>query len=254
LSYITDEKGNWKRTVTCSHCYEKGHNRSGCSSLKKDLVAKVADYEKQLAEDKFTDDWDRDWTRRRLEESKGQLNRASNRGKNRKCSYCKEGGHTRRTCQDRKGDIESEAQKMLAGRKILFPRMEEHGVGVGALISYEGDIYTVQDIDWEQITQENIINENGHAPRATRPIIARSFPTEHYTRGRISSFALPDEVTNVSNAEISRWARSTYEMLSPAPYGPPADFITIEECRVVSKKLEIFNDGERPYKYMYTDD
>jgi len=140
---------------------------------------------------------------------------------------------------------------MLAGRKILAPRMEDIGLGIGALIEYEDDIYTVRDVVWELITQDSIISESGHASSHTRAIVATSFPTEYYPRGRQQNFGLPDEVANVNNAEIKHWARTTYKLLSRAPYGPPADFTTIEDCRDASKKLEMFNDGERPYKYLY---
>jgi hypothetical protein len=239
--------------VTCSHCYEKGHNKSGCSKLKTDLASNIEAYQKQIAEDKFADDWDRDWTKRRLEETQAQLNKAQERGKNRKCSYCEErAGHTRRTCQDRKSDIESEAHKILFGRKHLAPRLAESGLGVGALLEYEEEIYTVENIAWASVTQDSIIDENGYASQASRPVTARSFPSSHYARGRVMTFELPDEVTNINGYEVRAW-RQPPKLVSPSPVGPPSDFETIEECRAVSKKLEIFNDGARPYKYMYPD-
>ena len=252
MAYITDKNGNYKRTVTCSHCYETGHNKSSCPKQKKDLANSIAEYEDQIAKDNFSDDWDRSYATRRLSEAKAQLDKAKNRGKNRKCSYCHGLAHTRRTCADRKSDIECEAHKIKAGREILAPRLEEYGIGVGALIEHEGDIYTVEKIDWSYVTQGSIIGINGHADNATRPITARSFPTEHYTRGRVSSFALPDEVTNIEAVEISRWAMCKWKLLSPAPKSCPSDFTDIHGCRIVSKGLEMFNDGnDRPYGYLY---
>jgi hypothetical protein len=136
----------------------------------------------------------------------------------------------------------------------LAPRLEEYGIGVGALIEHEGDIYTVENIDWCHVTQNSIIGTDGHVNNAVQPITARSFATEHYARGRVSSFALPDEVTNIEAVEISRWAMCKWKLLSPAPKSCPSDFTDIDGCRIVSKGLEMFNEGNsRPYDYLYPD-
>ena len=252
MAYITDENGNYKRTVTCGHCYEHGHNKSSCPDLRNQLVENIAEYEKQLAEDKFSDDWERNYTHNRLNDAKAQQNKIRNRGKNRKCSYCHEPGHTRRTCHDRKTDIESEAHKMLHGRKILSPLMEEYGIGVGALLEYEDDIYTVERIEWEYITQDAIVGKNGYSQCNTRPITARSFPTEHYARGQVRSFSLPTEVVNVNDVKVNSWSISKWKILSSAHRCHPSNFLNIDECRRVSKGLEMFNDGnDRPYQYLY---
>ena len=98
MSYRVDENGNYKRTVTCGHCYETGHNQSSCKHRKEKLTNAITTYERQIAEDNFDDDWDRRHASRWLENNKAQLEKMNNRGKNRKCSYCTEVGHTRRTC------------------------------------------------------------------------------------------------------------------------------------------------------------
>jgi len=42
MAYMTDENGNYKRTVTCGHCYEKGHNKSSCKSMRQRLRERIA--------------------------------------------------------------------------------------------------------------------------------------------------------------------------------------------------------------------
>ena len=49
MAYITDKNGNYKRTVRCSHCYEKEHNKSACPKRKQDLKDNVERYTKELA-------------------------------------------------------------------------------------------------------------------------------------------------------------------------------------------------------------
>ena len=53
MAYITDENGNYKRTVRCGHCYEKGHNKGSCESRKTNLRENIERYTEQLAENKF---------------------------------------------------------------------------------------------------------------------------------------------------------------------------------------------------------
>lgn len=252
MAYITDENGKYKRTVTCGHCYEAGHNKSSCPERKAKLAENIERWSKALKEDSFRDSWEKQNMQRRLDDAVMTQNKIQNLGKSRKCSYCHEPGHTRRTCQDRKNDIESEAHKMLHGRKILSPIMEEYGIGVGALLEYEGDIYTVERIEWEYITQDAIVGENGYSQCNTRPIQARSFPSEYYTRGQVRSFSLPTEVTNVNDVKVNSWSISKWKILSSAHRCHPSNFLNIDECRRVSKGLEMFNDGnDRPYQYLY---
>ena len=97
MAYMTDENGNYKRTVRCGHCYEKGHNKGSCPKRKQDLKTNIEAYSKQLAEDKFRNSYDRECIERYLRRSKEQLHKMETKDQNRKCGYCSEPGHTRRT-------------------------------------------------------------------------------------------------------------------------------------------------------------
>lgn len=249
MTYIVDKSGNYKRTVRCNYCYEKGHNKLSCPKMKQDSLDRVADYEQQLKEDKFSDEWERNYAQRQLDHHKELLNKRANRGKNRKCSYCKEPGHTRRTCPVRKTDVNAEAFKVRTARVAMAPLLEEHGIGVGALLQYEDQIFTVERMDWNGIDHGAVIGqESGHY---CRPIMARSFPTEYYARGMVRNFQLPLSCTNVNNEEVPSYSQDRYVILSQAPTASiPADFTDESACKEYAEKMEKFNDGERPYEYL----
>ena len=140
MAYIKDENGNYKRTVRCGHCYEKGHNKSACPKRKQDLKDSIERYTKELSENNWAeDDWQRRNTERYLRHSKDQLHKMETRGKNRKCGFCGEEGHTRRTCVYRKNQVEEQLEKTLHVRKQAISRMMDAGFGPGALVSVGQD-------------------------------------------------------------------------------------------------------------------
>ena len=135
MAYMTDENGNYKRTVRCGHCYEKGHNKSACPKRKQDLLDNVERYTKELAEENWAaDDWQRKNCERYLSHSKQQLEKMASRGKGRKCGFCGEQGHTRRTCTHRKQKVEEETTKTIRLRKESAKRMIAAGFGPGTLV------------------------------------------------------------------------------------------------------------------------
>ncbi len=134
MAYITDENGNYKRTVRCGHCYEKGHNKSACPKRKTDLKANIERYTKELAQDNWAYDWERTNTERYLQRSKEQLHKMETRGQSRKCGFCGEEGHTRRTCPHRKAKVTEATSRAIDLRKFAAKQMVAEGFGPGALI------------------------------------------------------------------------------------------------------------------------
>ena len=53
MAYMTDENGNYKRTVRCGYCYEKGHNKSSCPEFRKHLREQIANSKAALAKDEW---------------------------------------------------------------------------------------------------------------------------------------------------------------------------------------------------------
>ena len=253
MSYRTDEKGNYVRTVRCGHCYELGHNKSSCETKKQNHKDQIAGYEQQLADDLFTDDWERKYAKRNLERHQAELNKVASRGKNRKCSYCKDEGHTRRTCSFRKGDMNDYAEKCLAAREKFAENMTSVGFGIGSL-GYRKDSWgdgaeltLVEGINWDYFTHNIAIEEPNHYHELIR---ARSFvETEYYPTGRMWGCMLPPQVSNINNVEVSeRFERRCFEIVSPSDPVFPEDFLTLEGAMRAAKKSEDF-DETRPYMY-----
>jgi hypothetical protein len=135
MAYIEDENGNYKRTVTCGHCYQRGHNKSSCSERKNDLASNIEKYKKELAEDNFSEEWYKTNTERYLRQAQESLNKMSTKGQNRKCGFCKETGHNRSTCPTRKTQVADKTAEAIVLRKGAAERMIVDGFGPGSLVS-----------------------------------------------------------------------------------------------------------------------
>ena len=257
MSYRVDENGNYVRTVRCGYCYEQGHNKGSCKQKKQNHENYIAEYEKEIAEDNFSDDWERDNTKRLLERHKADLNKSRNRGKNRKCSYCKDEGHTRRTCSFRKGDMNDYATKCVAAREKFVENMTATGFGIGAL-GYRRDhwgdnkiLVLVESIKWDEVTHNVAIGQNGHYRDV---VIVRNFqPTQHRANGTSYSTLLPSAVSNIDNEEVAdQFERRCFQVISPADPSVPEDFLTLTSALRAAKHNEEFNET-RPFKYHGTE-
>ena len=179
MAYITDENGNYKRTVRCGHCYQMGHNKSSCPERKSELAKSVKTLTATVAADDYKDDWDRKWDRERLTESQEQLDKMLTKGKGRKCSYCEEPGHNRTTCAVRKEAVATTVEKMTSFREEFLRRMSDIGLGTGAIvrlpIRVAGDdtvnaLAFVESIKWDRVTHTDKL-DNPTAWHANGPDI-----------------------------------------------------------------------------------
>ena len=132
---------------TCSYCWGPGHNKRGCPELKEDAA-------------KDAKNGIRSWRTRYVEENK-------RKSKNRKCGYCKEVGHTRRTCttlDSHKAVYVSLTKQLHEAYAGYFRRK---GVAPGALVRSKGEFYCyklettvnpmcmVMNIRWHQLDAFN---------------------------------------------------------------------------------------------------
>ena len=163
MAYMTDENGNYKRTVRCGHCYEKGHNKSSCPDLRKRLRENIANAKAAIEKNQWDYAWQERDAKNRLRRAAEQLHKLENKGKNRSCGYCKEVGHTRRTCPTRKDEVTHHTERTLKFRRELCDRFIANGLGPGALVavdsrewsnSAQGDkqaLAVVTSIDFSQV-------------------------------------------------------------------------------------------------------
>jgi len=106
---------SWTGTVRCGNCWDEGHNKRTCPTLKK-------------AFEEDPNSWEgRKWAR--MQQEKKQAGP-------RLCSYCQESGHNRRTC--RPLAVDRDCATVVQGE--YFDRtqkwLEEAGVGIGTLVSW----------------------------------------------------------------------------------------------------------------------
>ena len=149
---------SYSGTVTCSWCYEVGHNLRGCDKYKAHLKTQI----EEAKED------GRDF---RAKHYKRLLDEITTRT----CSYCKSSygvddpeRHTKAKCPTRIRNFEIETKDCLSARKALLKRWDEIGFGIGALLSikvYCRDIWDyknvtalVTDVDWQEITNRSVEN------------------------------------------------------------------------------------------------
>jgi len=73
------------------------------------------------------------------------------RSKKRSCSYCKEGGHTKRTCVHIKADKEKTVQMNKEWRAEALNYLKNLGLGVGALVQF------IHKSSWDADRVENVL-------------------------------------------------------------------------------------------------
>ena len=103
--------GNYRQSPMCRHCYQRGHTKNHCPEIK-EAAANGEQWAKNLVE------------------------RQKEAVKNRKCSYCSEQGHNKRSCNYKRVD---KVIYDMVGREFIDERLKDmkaNGVAVGSLISY----------------------------------------------------------------------------------------------------------------------
>ena len=133
------------RSVYCSFCGERGHNRTGCPKRKQ-----------------YIKDNPNSWEA--IKEHRKQQIRDDRKAKGgRKCSYCGNRGHTTRTCETKKQDRVRLTEVLKRERTEGLKRLNEMGWGVGALFERknrwvdEKQIYMVESIEWKEWNDSDIV-------------------------------------------------------------------------------------------------
>ena len=149
MTYYRDENGEYIRTVTCSYCWTRGHNRSSCP----DRAEKI---EEQRAEDPDC------YSVRRYDQEKKNK-------KTRSCSYCGNEGHNVTTCKGIAEHLEVEIDSSIVYRAQAYEHIKESGLGIGALVRvenyYDANYNNVEamgfvtEILWDKI---NHLNRNNY--------------------------------------------------------------------------------------------
>jgi len=128
--------GNYNGTIRCGYCYNEGHNSRTCPTKLERIQRNLANAKENNGEhveyyaqqvSKMTGvNPETGAKRSRRDESWG-----------RKCSYCNERGHNRRTCETLKSDLSRYAAMTREARQEVRQWALADGVGVGAMVQFK---------------------------------------------------------------------------------------------------------------------
>ena len=132
---------SYRRTVRCSYCYETGHNKAGCPAYKK----KIEEWRAAGIFMSTVEAYDRKKARK------------TTAAKTRKCSWCGDPGHTRRTCSTFKVHFEKLRAAQSAYVMAYAKALAEAGLTPGAMFTWDSESsgdnapQIVTSVDWDSM-------------------------------------------------------------------------------------------------------
>ncbi len=236
---------SWSGTVTCSHCYQRGHNKRKCPSLtaqiksqyEGNMLAATAASEKGLEDNA---EWHTDraehYRQQYLKRTKIDLatgekvsNKASKaaRMKNVTCGYCKQRGHTRRTCQAVKVDKQIFVEETRRMRIAALESARKTGIGIGSLIPIRSTGYD-SDGQWRSdiLTMRYIQSALWDACHANRPaLIVKHIDARKLGAANQSPHTSRDQITKLvqANDTALRYAAAEGQDLPVSSLVPTLD-------------------------------
>jgi hypothetical protein len=227
---------SWNGTVTCGWCYREGHNKRTCPDYTKTLQDRVAT-STGYAKDHYQEELDK--------RGRGKA------GSHRKCSFCDERGHDRRTCKTMGGIVDAQATLIIDGRKKILNLAKETNFGVGSLIEFqssgynkEGDwisgmnrVGTVQNIRWSEITHHNLTSNGG----SNGQCIEAKFFDAYEGKEKIAHIRPPFEIIDDGSYDGSPLPEHSYlrmtKIVAPGigPVTTPDDFFDTKACKKIAK-------------------
>jgi len=124
----------------CGYCYERGHNRRTCPSVKKQIKANPEGY---LA-------------RTEARKKARQVARGP-----RKCGWCNETGHNKRSCQKLAEDRRDHKKQIREWRTQFLTIAKDKGFGVGALLKIHGHLDENSDDNWHRNRMAELVKTQG---------------------------------------------------------------------------------------------
>ena len=186
MAWKYDENGNAKRSVRCGYCGEIGHNRSSCPHQREARLKKIEVYKAKM-EEVGPDHEDYDWYKRVVEAQQRNLKTLASRAKGaqRRCGFCGEYGHSRRTCTARKEKINHEVDQAIFAREFVRDVIVQHQIGLGSLVTVDVSRITPDDIkraqgivigyDFDNVTGDHLPKEHNHYYEKTPDVLTVRF-------------------------------------------------------------------------------
>ena len=210
---------SYSGTVTCSHCYNRGHNKRGCPEFKQ-----------------FVKNNPDSWAAQRA------IRNAEN-AKKRRCSYCAKIGHNRRGCSDLKQAVIVESSDSRIYRRNFLKYIKELGLTPGALVvknnvreyanggyqTFDRRVYQLVDIAWDHVRHEAKTDEYVNPEVFVFAPVARlmqrgrgSRTTEGYSNHPTANLSTDLKDLDKRSCYMAEW-----ELASPSTSScaPPSDFV-----------------------------
>ena len=237
---------SWSGTLRCSHCYSQGHNRRTCPVI---IEQYLQSYKRADTENGRTH-YAQELEKRGIDPKTGKkmtVAQRTKRGAGRaamRCGYCREVGHTRRSCQNLKNDYEVYKHLSRQYRTEFLVALREVGVGVGSLMLHRqyGYIPLTREYGYQQMPSMIVgIRWEGVDAHARDEHV---FATRYLLPDRHGALeALPRSLTYVKNLQSTGDVKTTCaERLDP-----PDGWV---EYREVKPLKQVF-DSKEPRAYMY---
>ena len=206
---------SYSGTVRCGHCYNSGHNRRGCPTLKKHV-------------EENPDSWTA---------TKYNARKERNAATKRRCSYCAKPGHNRRGCAELKMRMRDDVFANKKYRRLFVKEIKRLGIGPGALIvrpvSVGGETKDVAcqvlDVNW------SVINEFSTKDRYSDPRFLKIIAVKNMMDPRkAQNVSFTHDIQSRFSKDIKDMDEMYYgghwRIVSPSTssFEPPADWINDE--------------------------
>ena len=211
---------SWSGTVTCSHCYQRGHNKRKCPSLTEDIKGKYEGNSRMAAKERQAgNENDAEWydtraehyrqlylKRTKIDLATGEkvTNKAakSARMKNVTCGYCQERGHTRRVCHHAKRDKQIFVEETRRMRIAALESARDLGIGLGSMVPIRSNGYDVSG-EWRRdiLTLryvQSVLWDECHANRTS--LIVKHIDARKLGAANQSAYTSRDQLTKLVQA------------------------------------------------------
>lgn len=137
--------GNYNGQVRCSYCYEYGHNRRTCPERLARLQKNLEHEKSDSSQGRYTEYYAHQIAKMTgVNPETGEKRSRRNESWGRKCSYCGERGHNRRTCETLKSDLARYAVMTRETRQEVRDWALTDGIGIGAMVKYKEYGYSTE--------------------------------------------------------------------------------------------------------------
>jgi hypothetical protein len=246
---------SWSGTVTCSHCYTRGHNKRKCPTLTQSYLDKYQNYiqiadgtEDQDVADRYRREADRFrkqyMKRTKIDPATGEkvTNKAAKaeRMKNVTCGYCCETGHTRRVCEVVKRDKLVFIEQSRRARAVAFEDAVNRGMGVGSMIPIRTHGYHGPDNEWGMYTSLRYIKSvDWKAVTSARPSLwvthveatKLAAPKQHHWTSRDKIAKMLENFEDARGYAMAEGQKAPPASLIPS-LDPPAGWLECEASTI----------------------